>query len=86
MNRQRGNRKVRMGVVTSDKLDKTITVKVERRLPHPFYKKYYTLSKKFLAHDPENSCNIGDKVRIVECRPFSRHKKWRLLDIVERSQ
>ena len=86
MNQQRGNRKVQMGVVTSDKLDKTITVKVERRLPHPFYKKYFNLSKKFLVHDPENSCNVGDKVRIVECRPLSRHKKWRLLDILERSQ
>ncbi len=83
--KQRGNRKVRLGVVTSSKLDKTITVKVERRLPHQRYKKYYTLSKKFLVHDPENSCNVGDRVRIVECRPFSRRKSWRLLDIVERT-
>ncbi|MDP8238647.1 MAG: 30S ribosomal protein S17 [Candidatus Hatepunaea meridiana] len=82
---QRGNRKVRLGVVTSTKMDKTIAVKVERRIPHYRYKKYYTLSKKLLAHDPENTCNIGDKVRIVECRPISLRKKWRLMEVVERS-
>ena len=85
MEKQRGKRKVQLGIVTSTKMDKTITVKVERRLPHPLYKKYVTQSKKFLAHDPENTCNQGDKVRIVECRPLSRRKKWRLMDIVERS-
>ncbi len=63
---QRGKRKVQLGVVTSTKMDKTVTVKVERRLPHPRYKKYYNLSKKFLVHDPENTCNVGDRVRIVE--------------------
>jgi len=82
---QRGNRKIRLGIVTSTKMDKTIAVKVERRLPHPRYKKYFTLSKKFLAHDPENTCNEGDRVRIVECRPLSRRKRWRLLEIVERT-
>ena len=81
----RGRRKVQLGVVTSNRMDKTIAVKVERRLPHPRYKKYVTLSKKFLAHDEENSCNIGDKVRIVECRPYSSRKTWRLLEILERS-
>ena len=85
MIQQRGKRKVRLGLVTSTGMNKTITVKVERRLPHPRYKKYFTLSKKFLAHDPENTCNVGDKVRIVECRPYSRRKTWRLLEIVERS-
>ena len=82
---RRGNRRVQFGVVTSISMDKTITIKVERRLPHPRYRKYVTLSKKFMAHDPENSCNIGDKVRIVECRPLSRHKRWRLFEIVERT-
>lgn len=82
---RRDNRKVQLGVVTSTSMDKTITVKVERRLPHPRYRKYVTLSKKFMAHDPENSCNVGDKVRIVECRPLSRHKRWRLFEIVERT-
>ena len=85
MNLQRGKRKVQLGMVTANKLDKTITVRIERRLPHPVYKKYVTLSEKFLAHDPENLCNVGDKVRIVECRPLSRRKKWRLLEIVEKS-
>ena len=80
---QRGNRKVQIGVVTSSRVDKTITVKVERRLPHPRCKKYYTRSKKFMAHDPENSCHEGDRVRIVECRPLSRNKRWRLVEIVE---
>lgn len=85
MDMQRGNRKIQLGVVTSTKNDKTISVKVERRLPHPRYKKYVTLSKKFLAHDPENTCNVGDKVRIVECRPLSHLKRWRLIEVVERS-
>lgn len=82
---ERGNKKIQIGIVTSTKMDKTIAVRVERRLPHPVYKKYFNRSKKFLAHDPENTCNEGDRVRIVECRPMSRHKTWRLLDIVERS-
>ena len=81
---KRGHRKVQLGVVTSDKMDKTITVKVVRRLQHPRYKKYYVRSNKFLAHDPENSCREGDLVRIVECRPLSRHKRWRLLEVMER--
>ncbi|NQT34591.1 30S ribosomal protein S17 [bacterium] len=82
---RRGNKKVQFGVVTSTSMDKTITIKVERKLPHPRYRKYVTLSKKFMAHDPENSCNVGDKVRIVECRPLSRRKRWRLFEIVERT-
>jgi len=77
---------MQMGVVTANKLDKTVTVLVERRLPHPVYKKYHMQSQKFLAHDPENLCNVGDKVRIVECRPLSRHKKWRLAEIIKRSE
>lgn len=81
---QRTHKKVQLGVVTSIKMDKTITVKVERRLPHPIYKKFLTRSKKFLAHDAENTCREGDRVRIIECRPLSALKRWRLLEIVER--
>ncbi len=80
----RTHKKVQIGVVTSTKMDKTISVKVERRLPHPIYQKYYTRSKKFLAHDPENTCNEGDRVKIIECRPLSARKCWRLLEIIER--
>ncbi len=75
---------MQLGVVTSIKMDKTITVKVERRLPHPVYKKFLTRSKKFLAHDAENTCREGDRVRIIECRPLSALKRWRLLEVVER--
>ena len=81
---QRTHKKVQLGIVTSIKMDKTVTVKVERRLPHPVYKKFLTRSKKFLAHDAENSCREGDRVRIIECRPLSALKRWRLLEIVER--
>ncbi|MBM3328637.1 MAG: 30S ribosomal protein S17 [Calditrichaeota bacterium] len=78
------HKKVQQGIVTSDKMQKTIAVKVERRLPHPVYGKYYTRSKKFLAHDPEGTAHEGDKVRIIECRPLSARKRWRLLEVVER--
>lgn len=81
---QRGNRKVQIGTVTSSKPDKTITVKVSRRIPHPRYLKYFNRSKKFLAHDPENTCNEGDTVKIVECRPISKRKSWRLIEVIER--
>lgn len=81
---QRTHKKVQLGIVTSIKMDKTVTVKVERRLPHPIYKKYFTRSQKFLAHDAENSCREGDRVRIIECRPLSARKRWRLLEIIER--
>ena len=79
-------RKVRTGVVISDKMDKTITVKVERLVKHPVYKKYYRLTKKFKAHDAENNCTIGDTVSIMETRPMSRTKRWRLLEIVEKAK
>lgn len=67
------------GVVVSDKADKTITVRVERRIMHPFYKKYIRRSKKYAAHDPDNSHKIGDNVRIRECRPISKSKRWQVL-------
>lgn len=72
-------RRVLKGVVTSDKCDKTITVRVERRVMHPIYKKYITRSKKFAAHDPENNCKVGDVVSIRECAPLSKSKTWEVL-------
>jgi small subunit ribosomal protein S17 len=67
------------GVVVSDKQDKTIVVQVERRVMHPLYKKFIKRSKKFAAHDPENACKEGDLVRIRECRPISKRKRWEVL-------
>ena len=82
----RNLRKQRTGVVVSNKMDKTIAVKVERRLKHPLYGKFVKRSKKFIAHDEENACNIGDRVRIVETRPLSKMKRWRLVEIIERAK
>ena len=83
---ERNLRKQRTGVVTSDKMDKSITVMVERKLMHPLYGKFVKKSKKFMAHDENNDCNIGDKVRIMETRPLSKNKKWRLVEILERAK
>jgi small subunit ribosomal protein S17 len=79
-------RKSRTGVVVSNKMTKTISVKVERRLRHPLYGKSVKLSKKFMAHDENNDCGIGDLVRIVETRPLSKNKRWRLTEILERAK
>lgn len=79
-------RKSRVGVVASDKMDKTITVTVSRRLKHPIYGKFVKKSKKFFAHDPENTCKEGDTVKIEECRPLSAKKRWRLLEVIERAK
>lgn len=73
------------GRVVSDKMDKSISVVVERQVKHPLYKKYVRLSTKLLAHDEENECGAGDKVMIEECRPLSKHKSWRLLKVVEKA-
>lgn len=83
---KRNLRKQRVGVVTSNKMDKTITISVERRVKHPIYSKTMKSSKKFLAHDEQNSCNIGDTVRIMETRPLSKRKRWRLVEIIERAK
>lgn len=83
---ERKLRKQRVGVVTSNKMQKTITVIVERRLRHPIYGKFVKKSKKFLAHDEDNACNIGDTVRIMETRPLSKRKRWRLVEVVERAK
>ena len=80
------HRKVRQGVVVSNKMQKSIVVSVTRRVRHPLYKKYFYKSKKFVAHDESNDCNIGDVVRIIETRPLSARKRWRLDEIVERAK
>lgn len=82
----RGNRKVRIGRVVSDKMDKTIVVSVETFVQHPLYGKAVKRTTKFKAHDEENTCNIGDKVRIMETRPLSKEKRWRLVEIIERAK
>ena len=80
----RGIRKVRTGTVTSDKMDKSITVAVERTYRHPVYKKVVRRTKRVLAHDDSNQCQVGDVVRIVESKPLSRRKRWRLQSIVSK--
>jgi small subunit ribosomal protein S17 len=82
----RGSRRIKQGRVASNKMDKTIVVVAETRVPHPTYGKIVRKSTRFKAHDEENEANIGDVVRIVECRPMSREKRWRLLEIVERAK
>ncbi|HEY0777587.1 MAG TPA: 30S ribosomal protein S17 [Gemmatirosa sp.] len=81
-----GGRKVRIGLVVSDKMQKTVVVQIDRRVPHPIYGKMVTRSKKFKAHDEENSAKQGDTVRIVETRPLSKDKRWRVVEIVERAR
>ena len=82
---QRGNRKERVGEVISNKMNKTIVVRVERRFPHPQFKKIVTQYKKFYAHDEKQEAKVGDRVRIQETRPLSKLKRWRLVEIVERN-
>lgn len=86
MANERGNRKVRIGTVVSDKMDKTIVVKVETRVKHKLYGKVVRRSVKFKAHDEENTCREGDVVKIMETRPLSKDKHWRLVEIVERAR
>jgi small subunit ribosomal protein S17 len=78
-------RNVKVGVVTSNKMNKTIVVSVERRVPHPLYRRIITRTSKFLAHDEKSSCAIGDTVSIVETRPLSKRKRWRLLEIIRKA-
>jgi small subunit ribosomal protein S17 len=85
MNSERGNQKTRTGVVTSDKMDKTVVVKVEKLVKHPTYKKYIKRRVTYKAHDEQNECGIGDKVTIVETRPLSRDKRWRVREILEKN-
>ncbi len=79
---ERGNRKTQTGVVVSDKMDKTVVVKVDRLVKHPVYNKYIKRSAKYKAHDAENSCKIGDRVVIVESRPLSKDKCWKVQQII----
>ena len=83
---QRNIRKTRTGMVVSDKMDKTITVAIERKVPHPIYKKYFKKTTKLMAHDEKSECGIGDKVKIMEIRPLSKRKRWRLVEIVEKAK
>ncbi|TVQ80621.1 MAG: 30S ribosomal protein S17 [Flavobacteriales bacterium] len=86
MEANRNLRKERIGVVTSSKMEKSIVVSVERRKKHPKYGKFITLTNKFHAHDEKNECNEGDLVRIMETRPLSKTKNWRLVEIIERAK
>ncbi len=82
----RNLRKERIGIVTSNKMDKSIVVSVERKEKHPMYGKFVKRTKKFVAHDEEQTCNIGDTVRIMETRPMSKRKCWRLVEVMERAK
>ena len=87
MNMEKRNlRKERIGVVTSDKMEKSIVVAVERKVKHPKYGKFVKKTTRFVAHDENNDCHIGDTVRIMETRPLSKSKNWRLVEIVERAK
>jgi small subunit ribosomal protein S17 len=79
-------RKTRIGIVVSNKMDKTITVAIERKVPHPIYKKYFKKTTKLMAHDEKKECGLGDKVKIMETRPLSKSKRWRLVEIVEKAK
>ncbi|MDD2288367.1 MAG: 30S ribosomal protein S17 [Bacteroidales bacterium] len=83
---ERKLRKERIGTVISNKMEKSIRVIVERKVKHPKYGKFIKKSSKFMAHDENNECNIGDKVRIMETRPLSKNKCWRLIEILERAK
>ena len=83
---KRNLRKERVGIVTSDKMQKSIVVAVERKVKHPKYGKFVKKTTKFVAHDENNDCNIGDTVKIMETRPLSKSKNWRLVEIIERAK
>lgn len=80
------NKKVRTGFVASDKMDKTVTVAIERKTQHPMYKRVVKQTKKYKVHDENNICNEGDKVRIIETRPLSKTKRWRVLEVLEKAK
>lgn len=82
----RGNRKVRVGKVVSNKMDKSIVVTVERRVKHRLYKKFFKKTTKFMAHDEKNECTIGDTVKIMETRPLSKMKRWRLVEVIQKAK
>lgn len=82
MTDERKVRKTRIGLVSSNKMDKTVTVEVERKVKHPIYGKFIKKTTKFMAHDEKNECSIGDTVRIMESRPLSKNKSWRLVEVI----
>ncbi len=86
MEQKRNLRKERVGIVTSNKMDKTVVVSEVKKLKHPKYHKFVIKTKKYMAHDEKNEANIGDKVRIMETRPLSKKKRWRIVEIIERAK
>ena len=84
--KDRGSRKTRTGNVVSNKMDKSIVVSVERRVKHPIYKKFFKKTKRFHVHDEKNECNVGDTVKIMETRPLSKTKRWRLVEVVQKAK
>ena len=83
---ERNLRKTRVGIVTSDKMDKTVVVTIKNRVLHPLYKKMVNYTVKYKAHDENNECGVGDKVLIMECRPYSKDKRWRVVEIIEKAK
>lgn len=83
---ERNLRKERVGLVVSDKMDKTVVVLIEEKAKHPIYKKTITTSHKFKAHDEKNECGVGDRVLVMETRPLSREKRWRVVEIIEKAK
>lgn len=83
---ERNLRKTRIGIVASNKMDKTILVAVQRRLKHPLYGKFVKKTTKYMTHDEKNECTIGDVVRIMETRPLSKNKRWRLVEVIEKAK
>ena len=86
MSEQRNNRKARTGMVVSDKMDKTVVVAIKTNVKHPLYKKVIKKTYKLKAHDENNECSIGDKIKVMETRPLSKDKRWRLVEILEKAQ
>lgn len=83
---ERNLRKTRAGIVTSDKMDKTVVVTIKNRVRHPLYNKIVNDTVKYKAHDENNECGVGDKVLIMECRPYSKDKRWRVVEIIEKAK
>jgi len=86
METTRNTRRERVGVVVSSKMDKSITISVKQKIKHPIYGKFVNKTARFMAHDEENTCNVGDTVKISETRPLSKNKRWRLVEIIERAK
>lgn len=83
---ERNLRKTRVGIVSSDKMDKTVVVTIKDRVRHPLYNKIVNRTVKYKAHDENNECGVGDKVQIMECRPYSKDKRWRVVEIIEKAK